>query len=56
MLFSPSRDLRRLFEVSGLETYFDVRPKRASAHGEGPERTGGLGLRDGADGDPVLPH
>jgi anti-sigma B factor antagonist len=29
ILFSPSRLVRRLFEISGLDSYLNIRPKRA---------------------------
>ena len=28
ILFSPSRLVRRLFEISGLDSYLNIRPKR----------------------------
>jgi anti-sigma B factor antagonist len=31
ILFSPSRDIRRLFEVTGIDTYFNVRPPSGQA-------------------------
>ncbi len=29
IIFSPSSDLRMLFEICGLDSYFDIRPKTA---------------------------
>ena len=29
IIFSPPTDLRRLFQISGLNTYLNIRPKNA---------------------------
>ncbi len=29
IIFRPSRDLRRLFQITGLDDYFNIRPRRA---------------------------
>lgn len=36
IIFRPSHDLRRLFQITGLDDYLNIRPKRAPQHGWSP--------------------
>lgn len=49
ILFSPSRDIRRLFEVTGIDTYLDIRPSKPQQLPQAEDDAVATTLGDGSE-------